>query len=84
MSPKAWRSISALFFLRVECNAGFLVGYCNLLLIFKKDLKGILFDYVCAYVALKAWFLENNPRALLRVAARKSCTVLGQVKVQDD
>lgn len=27
MSPKAWRSISALFFLRVECNAGFLVGY---------------------------------------------------------
>lgn len=30
MSPKAWRSISALFFLRVECNAGFLVGYFNL------------------------------------------------------
>lgn len=48
MSPKARRSISALFFLRVECNAGFLVGYFNLLLIFKKDLKGILFDYVCA------------------------------------
>lgn len=27
------------FFLRVECNAGFLVGYFNLLLIFKKDLR---------------------------------------------
>lgn len=39
MSPKAWRSISALFFLRVECNAGFLVGYFNLLFIFKKDLR---------------------------------------------
>lgn len=48
MSPKAFRSISVLFLLRVECNAGFLVGHFNPLLIFKKDLKGILFDYVCA------------------------------------
>lgn len=27
------------FFLRVECNAGFLVEYFSLLLIFKKDLR---------------------------------------------
>lgn len=44
----------------------------------------VLFVRACTQVALKAWILENSPRAILRVAARKSCTVLGQVKLQDD